>query len=326
MFQIETPFTGAPAEPLSPAPDGIRIKTAPGLIWDFGMFLYPTRFKSFLRISGAFASIWLGPYRPCWAGFSPTLNCGSQIMTGGTLKAEVSIGDFLGFTKNLEAQAWFGYSEYSNAAYHSYLDSDRPLAVHPEPAGSANLKLMVSMDRTMRLSWSDGANQLPVQYRVYAGSSFGLSDPALLSLMATTADRIFVLSNLNYLQDYQWQIEAFDYLGRATRSELFSFSIAPGVQHFYCAPNPFQGGGLESTTFIFNMPGSGSATFSVYLLPRIELIFSTSIENLQNGVNTFIYNGTDQAGRPLYNGVYLSILDKRGTRNETERFKFLIAR
>ena len=249
-------------------------------------------------------------------GFATSINIGSQIMTEGIHVAEVSLGDLP------------GYYESSNAAYQTFLNSGHPLAVHPEPSGAASSKLIVSADRTMRLSWSDGSNPLPVQYRVYmrlaSASGSGSTNP--MQLMGTTADRFYVLSDLTYLQDYEWSIEAFDTYGRATMSDVFSFSIAPGVGSLYCAPNPFKAGN-ESTTFIFNFSGFGSAKFSVYSLPHVDLVFSTTLDGMQDGVNTYVYNGTDAHDRSLYNGVYMAVLEKKGDQKyETERFKFLVVK
>src|SRR5205814_9252733 len=52
----------------------------------------------------------------------------------------------------------------------------------------------------------------------------------------------------------------------------------------YCAPSPFRAGS-ERTSFIFNMSSEGSAALSIYLLPALERVFSTTLEGLQAGVN-----------------------------------------
>ena len=75
------------------------------------------------------------------------------------------------------------------------------------------------------------------------------------------------------------------------------------------------------------MPGPGSAKLSIYLLPSVSLVYSASLDDLQDGVNTFDYRGVDGGGRALYNGVYMAILAKKGGQgNETERFKFLVVK
>lgn len=278
-----------------------------------------------IRTISVLALILLDSCPSSWAGFPASINCGSGIMRDEVRVAQVSFGTLSGFTFNSQTHNRIGYFDYSKAAYQTFLNSDHPLAVHPEPAQAASSKYIVSPDRTMRLSWSDGSNPLPVQYRVYVGqiSSGGRSSSGEMRLMGTTDDRFFVLQNLAYLEDYYWQIEAFDTYGRATMSAAFSFSIAPGVGHLYCAPNPFRAGS-EATTFIFNMSGPGWAKLSIYSLPSIGLVYSTSLDNLQAGVNTHVYDGMDGGGRSLYNGVYMAILDKKGSEDETERFKFLV--
>ena len=253
--------------------------------------------------------------------FPASINCGSEVMTEGVHVAQVSLGYLTGFMSNAAVQNSVGFFDNADAAYQSFLNSDHPLAVHPEPAGAASSKFIVSPDRSLRLSWSDGTNQVPVQYRVYVGNA-----STGMTLAGATADQFFVLHDLEYLTDYTWQIEAFDTYGRATMSAAFTFSIAPSVGHFYCAPNPFRAGSHD-TTCIFNMAGPGSAKLSIYLLPSIDLVYSASLDDLQDGVNTFDYRGVDDGGRTLYNGVYMAILAKRGGQgNETERFKFLVVK
>jgi hypothetical protein len=244
-------------------------------------------------------------------------------MTNGTHVAALSLGYLAGFISNPTAKNSVGYFNEAAAAYRTFLESDHPLAVHPEPANAASSKFIVSPDRTVRLSWSDGTNQVPVQYRIYAGQSLSAS---ALKVAGVTAERFFVLRDLEYLKDYTWQIEAFDTYGRATMSGTFTFSLSPSVGHFYCAPNPFRAGS-QATTFIFNLAGPGSAKLSIYLLPSVDLVYSTSLDGLQDGVNTFDYRGVDDGGRVLYNGVYMAVLAKKGGQgNETERFKFLVVK
>lgn len=256
-----------------------------------------------------------------YGGFPASINCGSEIMTEGVHVAQVSLGYLTGFISNAAAQNSIGFFDNADAAYQSFLNSDHPLAVHPEPANAASSKFIVSSDRSLRLSWSDGTNQVPVQYRVYYGQS-----STNMTLAGVTANQFYVLHGLEYLKDYLWQIETFDAYGRSTMSGTFAFSISPSVSHFYCAPNPFRAGS-QNTTFIFNMAGPGSAKLSVYLLPSVDLVYSASLDDLQDGVNTFDYLGVDSRGSVLYNGVYMAILAKKGGQgNETERFKFLVVK
>ena len=258
---------------------------------------------------------------PSYGGFPASINCGSETMTDGARVAQVSLGYFAGFMSSSLAQTSVGFFDEADAAYQTFLASDHPLAVHPEPAGAGSSKLIASPDRTLRLSWSDGTNQLPVQYRVYVGLT-----STSLTLVGTTADQFYVLQGLEYLKDYTWQIEAFDTYGRSTMSTAFTFSIAPSVSHLYCVPNPLRAGS-QDTTFIFAMAGPGSAKLSIYLLPSVDLVYSTTLDDLQDGINTFAYRGVDDGGRALYNGVYMAILAKKGGQgNETERFKFLVVK
>lgn len=259
-----------------------------------------------------------------WAGFPASMNCGSAKMGDERYSNEVSIGYIAGVMTGHGLQNWVGYWYVARGAYEDFLDSDRPLAVRPEPANAGNSPFIVSPDRSIRLSWSDGRRNLPVQYRVFWSNT----SPSELRLLDTTGDRFRVLRDLNYLQDYYWQIEAFDTYGRAMKSAVFSFSLAPGVGRLYCAPNPFRAGS-EPTTFMFTMPGPGSAKLSFYYLPHLDLVFSTALNDLQPGVNAFGYNGADNSGRTLYNGVYMAIIQMKGVNGDdydTQKFKFLVVK
>jgi len=255
-----------------------------------------------------------------FSGFPVSLNNGSNLMGNPKTMMRVSAGYISGLSQGTQSKNWVGFFYISEKAYEAFLKSGHPLAVFPVPSRAATSKFTPSPNRRMRISWSDGRNPLAVRYRVYFGDS-----PNNLILRETTAERFYVAEDLTYLRDYYWQIEAFDVYGRSTMSQIYSFSVSPSVSSLYCAPNPFRAQ-AEPTTFIFQMPGAGSAKLSLYLLPHIDLVFSVSLNSLQDGVNTYVYNGTDNNGKTLFNGVYLAVMDMKGLEgNVNQKFRFIVA-
>jgi hypothetical protein len=216
-----------------------------------------------------------------------------------------------------------GYLSVSRANYAGcFLVTGRPLAVQVAPGSSSGTLLARSLDQTMTLAWTNGSNGVPVQYQTYFGD-----DPSNLSLMGTVSQTTFGTRNLSYGKDYYWKIDSVDAYGRDTWSVgTFSFSVVPGIDHMYCAPNPFRAGS-QSTTFIFNMPGPGSGRMKIYTLPHADLVFEQSLDSLAAGTNLWTYNGLDGSGRPLYNGVYLAVLELHGAQgDDRQKFKFLVVK
>lgn len=250
---------------------------------------------------------------PVLGGFPVSLNSGSGAPSDIRHVQDVSAGYMAEVISGPSCRSYIGYFYVSQAAYEAFLKTGLPYAVRPEPAGAASSPLIASADRTMRISWSNGSSGIPVRYRVYIGKT-----PDALSLVETTGDQFLVARDLDFLTVYYWQIEAFDVYGRATRSAVYSFSIAPTVDKMYCAPNPFRAG-AEATTFIFNMPGPGSAELSLYSLPGIDLVYSVPLPNLLGGINTHVYHGNDNRGQTLFNGVYLAVIEMKGSEGDVRQ-------
>jgi len=267
-----------------------------------------------------FLLLWVSTV-PCKAGFPVNVGGGSGWMESETRRTNVSLNGPLGTTQSNQAQMRLGYLSMEQVSYRAFLATDHPLQVHAEPAGAGHARLIPSSNRHLRVAWSDGSSGLPVQYRVYLGSR-----PDDMLLIKTTADRFFEFSGLTYLQDFYWEIEAVDAYGRATMSPAYSFSIAPAVEKFFCAPNPFRAGS-ESTTCLFNMPGDGSAKISIYAMPSFDRVYSKTLGNLSAGINNFSYQGQDDRGRSLFNGVYMAVIEiSGGTQHATQKFKLLVVK
>jgi hypothetical protein len=116
-------------------------------------------------------------------------------------------------------------------------------------------------------------------------------------------------------------------LGGRTDSDLYPFSISPPAEDkIYCAPNPFRAG-VDTTTFFFFLAGSGDASIDIYSLPHQDLVYSTRLDNLSQGINIFTYDGRDADGRILHSGLYVAHFKLTSdTHDSQQRVKFIVAR
>jgi hypothetical protein len=65
----------------------------------------------------------------------------------------------------------------------------------------------------------------------------------------------------------------------------------------------------------------------IYTLPHADLVLDQTLNSLISGTNLWTYNGYDGNGRPLYNGVYMMILDTNGAQgNAEQKFKLLVVK
>jgi len=267
----------------------------------------------------------LGSFPPAQGacGFTYQFDSGSVVLSSTLYQAHAMLSPASFASSNNAYIYALGYLPVSNANYTScFLVSDHPLAVLVAPNSLSGSLLVQSPTGTMTLAWTDGTNGVPVQYEVYFGD-----DPVNLPLVNTVSQTTFSAKTLSYGKNYYWKINTVDIYGRSSWSVgTFSFSIVPTVDHFYCAPNPFRTGS-QSTTFIFSSPGPGSGLVKIYSLPHADLVFEQSLDSLAAGANLWTYNGLDGSGRPLYNGVYVAVLELHGTQgDDKQKFKFLVAR
>lgn len=84
--------------------------------------------------------------------------------------------------------------------------------------------------------------------------------------------------------------------------------LTPGaISGIRCYPNPFR----QSTSFELNLKSSQSATLSVYNL-RGQMVYRHEAGQLPGGVHTLTWEGRDNQGRSLSNGIYLYKLQAGG--------------
>lgn len=211
-----------------------------------------------------------------------------------------------------------GLQNASLGGYACFLSTNTPSSVAALPGSPCTQRLVATTGSDMTLEWTPSDDSLPVTYAVYAGT-VPASLPLIVSgLTGTTYD----LVGLTYLALYYWQVIVSDSFGRATPSAVYSFSIAPYQNHMIAAPNPFNAG--RGTTFMFTMPGPGSAYLEIFSLPDVRRVYTAHLDGLQNGVNIYVYDGRDSGGRLLPNGVFSARLTKSGaTGNGIERFKII---
>lgn len=249
----------------------------------------------------------------------------SALASGNTsvvATAFVSIGFLGGVATSTDVIIGLGLQNASRSAFTCFMSTDTPLAVSALPGSRSVMRLVPSPAKTMTLEWTDSFGPLPVTYKVFLGTN----PIALSQIDGSLVGTQEPLSNLSFALPYYWRVGAADQFGRSAMSDIYSFSIAPETGHLIAAPNPMHPGhGL--TSFLFRMNGAGAADIEIYSLPDIRRVFSRNYNGLQDGPNTIAYDGRDDGGRYLPNGVYAVIMRKRGANgNETERFKLVSAR
>jgi hypothetical protein len=243
--------------------------------------------------------------------------------SGGDYTARISMGQVVaGASTSTLVSLGVGLQSTSLGGYACFLSTDTPLGVAALPGTLSVERLVPSANASMTLEWTSSFNPLPVTYSVYTGTNpyaLSLTAPGLVSTSQ-------MLTTLSYNTPHSWQVIVADKFGRTAPSAVYSFSIAPVVNHLIAAPNPFhpeQGG----TTLLFSMSGQGSALIEIFSLPDGRRVLQRRIDGLQDGNNTYVYDGRDGGGRLLGNGVFSIRLTKNGANgNAVEHFKIVSVR
>lgn len=260
-----------------------------------------------------------------WAnlcGLPLTSGAGAGQLTGQSSHMNVSVGLFSGVSKSSAGILSAGFQTMSLGAYLCFMSTDTPLAVQSYPGTLSVQRLVPSASKTMTLEWTESFSPNPVTYQVFFGTN-----PLQMSSIATgLTGTNEPMTNLDYTTVYSWQVAAADQFGRTALSEIYTFSLVPVVGHLIAAPNPFHPG-HGTTTFLFSMAGPGDAIMEIYSLPDERRVFRQDFTGLQDGPNTITYDGRDNNGRFLPNGVFTVRLIKHGANgNATELFKIISAR
>lgn len=250
-------------------------------------------------------------------------SAGTALATSRTYSALVSVNGPAGVTGGVgTTRISFGFVPANRAAYSCFLSTDTPLAVQALANAPATHRLVVSASRTMTLEWTPSFSALPVTYSVYLGTATS----TLANIASGLVDTQQTVSNLEYTTLYYWQVIAADEFGRTSASPIYTFSIAPPTSHLIAAPNPFHPGN-GTTTLLFEMQGAGWAELEIFSLPDERRVFRARLDGLQDGANTYTYDGRDNGGRLLVNGVFTIRLTTHGTNgSQTQLFKIISAR
>ena len=250
-------------------------------------------------------------------------SAGTAAASSKSYSALVSVNGPAGLTVGAGTMSLsLGFLPVDRAAFSCFLSTDAPLAVQALANAPSTQRLVVSASRAMTLEWSPSFSALPVTYSVYLGTAASALANVASQLVATQQ----TVSNLDYTTVYDWQIVVADEFGRASASPIYTFSIVPPVSRLIAAPNPFHPG-RGTTTLLFPMPGAGWADLEIFSLPDERRVFRARLDGLQDGENTYTYDGRDDAGRLLVNGVFTIRLTTHGTNgSQTQLFKIISAR
>jgi hypothetical protein len=131
---------------------------------------------------------------------------------------------------------------------------------------------------------------------------------------ATTTDNCKLEFNLNNLENgrYILEVQAADNAGNKAGKEPYAIAFEvineKTITNFYPYPNPFS----TSTRFVFTLTGSEvPSNFKIQIMTIsgrvVREIFKDELGpiHIGNNVTDFAWNGTDQWGDKLANGVYL---------------------
>lgn len=243
--------------------------------------------------------------------------------SGVQFTARISIGQAVsGQSTSTSVVLGAGLQNTSLRSYAYFMSTDAPLGVSALPGTMSVQSLVPTGSPIMTLEWTPSFNPLPVTYSVYIGTN-----PYALSAFASNSPYTSqLLTNLNYNTRYSWQVIVADQFGRTSPSAVYTFSLVPAVSHLIAAPNPFHPG-HGVTTLLFSMNGAGSALLEIFSLPDGRRVLQRHIDGLQDGANTYDYDGRDNGGRLLGNGVYSIRLTKNGASgNAVEHFKIISVR
>ncbi|HOV15998.1 MAG TPA: FG-GAP-like repeat-containing protein [Candidatus Cloacimonadota bacterium] len=159
--------------------------------------------------------------------------------------------------------------------------------------------LGVQIELTVQASWetpADGSSSPFEHYNIYLNGNF----------MASTNALTYVLENLVLGQQYTLQVTAQYIAGESIPAEtVFIFTATTDEHqtpiHLRNYPNPFQ----TRTTFNFSVPKGTTASVSIYNLKGQCL---KSWADLKTGNQELVWDGTDNNGKPVAAGLYISKL------------------
>jgi hypothetical protein len=162
------------------------------------------------------------------------------------------------------------------------------------------------------LTWSvANPNGQPLTYDVYLGVS---ENPALV---ATTTEASFTTGALEPGVRYYWRVDTWDGVTRAHGSN-WSFQVpSVGLGMGPNQPNPFN----PETTIPYSVPWTMHVRLAIYDASG-RLVRTLVNEDQGGGARSTVWNGADQAGRPVASGVYFCVLHA-GEERRTQKLVLL---
>jgi hypothetical protein len=164
-----------------------------------------------------------------------------------------------------------------------------------------------------------------LSYEIYIGRNASKEKLSKFEVNPEKNSSMFIIPKLEHKKQYYWYMRITNQFGAFLETEIFSFVTGGLVERLYNAPNPFNPARGIETEFVFPMRADGTCKMTIYseygdLVWESDRLFFSG-----NNSQVIRYNGKDNSGRLLYNGTYLSVLEKKyADKTEVERCRILV--
>ncbi len=174
--------------------------------------------------------------------------------------------------------------------------------------------LLLPLIGSITVSWEPSTSPDLKGYKVYIGTAPG--EYFRIHDVGATTETTF--ADLSETKRYYFVVTAYDSLGNESRfSEEVSAIINPqaeaaDIKHSYNFPNPFNPE-LEGTYVRYFLDDAGPVTVRIYSIDNV--LIRTLLDNEQQVAgehNNLYWNGRDDSGRPVVNGIYFGRISKPG--------------
>ncbi len=174
--------------------------------------------------------------------------------------------------------------------------------------------LLVPFAGSMTLSWEASPSPDLMGYKVYIGTAPG----EYFSIRDVGATTEVTFTDLSRTKRYYFVVTAYDSLGNESRfSEEVSAIIDPlaeeaDIKKSYNFPNPFNPA-MEVTYIRFFLDEPGPVTVQIFTVDN--RLVRTLLDNEQQTAGEhrrLAWDGRDDSGRPVVNGVYFGRISKPG--------------
>lgn len=232
----------------------------------------------------------------------------------------MSLGDYNNDSRlDMSICGHYDYQNYWNELYYNSYS-----ATNAAPAAPGGLEV-IQNENDVQLNWTSATDDhtppAGLTYNVRLGTTPGAGNiisamavPATgfrkVARMGNTGTRLFYpVYGLND-GTYYWSVQAIDnnFAGGAFAEEQ-SFTVGTATQDQVISPvvgvanypNPFS----AQTTLAFEMKNSSPTEINIYNV-KGQLINTLWHDNLPQGRHNLAWNGTDEQGQPVANGIYFA--------------------